>query len=350
MQHLQPNTTLQGGKYRIERVLGQGGFGITYVGYNTVFDDYVAIKEFFMQGVNYRDADTGSVTIGIETNTQQFNEQRNKFKKEARRLWKLKNEHIVKVHDLFDENGTTYYVMDYVDGESLADRLKRTGQSIPEKEVWALLPQILDALATVHKEKLYHLDIKPSNIMVDKTGHVYLIDFGASKQMGLTTNAPTAIAQTPGYAPLEQIEQNFDKMGPWTDFYALGATLYAILTNKKPPRPSDINDDNSADKHLALPGLNSASANMQGLVLRLLNLNWQQRPQSVGEISSMLENETTIVEFGKGKQPVNNKESSEGQGASSDLIEDGGEEGCFKLFAIVTALITIFCLVSLFTR
>ena len=178
-------------------------------------------------------------------------------------------------------------------------------------------------------------------------GHVKLIDFGASKQMGadglLTTNAPTAFAQTPGYAPPEQMEQNKEKIGPWTDFYALGATLYAVLTNKKPPRPSDINDDMSADKHLALPGLNLVSAKLRELVLRLLNTNWRQRPRSVEEISSILNNsaahnvnsitehpdnsnkvldETTIVEPVKGKQPISNKEASDGQEASSNLIMD----------------------------
>lgn len=158
MQQLQPNTTLQGGKYKIERVLGQGGFGNTYIATNTVFDDHVAIKEFFMQGVNDRDENSGTVTIGVESNTQQFDEQKEKFKKEARRLWKLKNEHIVKVHDLFEENGTAYYVMDYIDGESLAEKLKRTGKPMSEQDIKKLLPQILDALKEVHQNEIWHLD------------------------------------------------------------------------------------------------------------------------------------------------------------------------------------------------
>ena len=127
MQQLQLGTTLQGGKYRIERVLGQGGFGNTYEGYNTFFDERVAIKEFFMQGLNDRDKESGTVSVSIERNLEQFQEQREKFKKEAQRIRKLSNPHIIKVHDLFEENGTTYYVMDFIDGESLAERLKRTG-------------------------------------------------------------------------------------------------------------------------------------------------------------------------------------------------------------------------------
>ena len=159
MQQLQQGTALQGGKYRIERVLGQGGFGNTYAGYNTFFDERVAIKEFFMQGLNDRDKESGSVSVSIERNKEQFLEQREKFKKEAQRIRKLNNPHIVRVHDLFEENGTTYYVMDFIDGESLAERLKRTGVPLPEQEVQKILPQLLDALKTVDDAGIWHLDL-----------------------------------------------------------------------------------------------------------------------------------------------------------------------------------------------
>ena len=288
MQHLQPNTTLQGGKYRIERVLGQGGFGNTYVGINTVFDEPIAIKEFFMQGINDRDGNTGFVSVSIERNKYQFEEQREKFKKEALRIRKMSNPHIIKVHDLFEENGTTYYVMDYVDGENLSERLKRTGKPMTEQEVRDILPQILDALKSVHDAGIWHLDLKPANIMVDKSGNVKLIDFGASKQFnaqkgGATTS--TAISYTNGYAPREQMEQNYDKFGPWTDIYALGATLYNLLTNKRPPLPTDIDDDISEDKHNALPFPESVGE-MKYLVLHMMNTNRLQRPQDVDAIIS----------------------------------------------------------------
>ena len=226
MQHLQPNTTLQGGKYRIERVLGRGGFGITYLARNTVFDVNVAIKEFFMKDENGRDGNT--VTMPNLTKSELFNGQKEKFKKEAKRMFAIKNEHIIGVHDLFEENGTAYYVMDYIDGESLSARMKRTGKPMAENEVNNILPQILDALKVIHDNGIWHLDLKPANIMIDKAGNVKLIDFGASKQLnaqkgGATTS--TAISYTNGYAPREQMEQNYDKFGPWTDIYALGATL-----------------------------------------------------------------------------------------------------------------------------
>ena len=188
---------------------------------------------------------------------------------------------------MFDENGTTYYVMDYVDGENLSERLKRTGRPMTESEVRLILPQILDALKAVHNEGFCHLDIKPSNIMLEKGGKIKLIDFGASKQLGangaLTTNAPTAFAQTPGYAPREQMEQNLDKIGPWTDIYALGATLYNLLTNKRPPMPTDIDDDMSEDKHVALPFPESVGG-MKYLVLQMMKTNRLQRPQSIDAI------------------------------------------------------------------
>ena len=286
MQHLQPNTTLQGGKYRIERVLGQGGFGNTYLAVNTVFDDHVAIKEFFMQGLNDRDEASGSITIGIESNKTQFEEQREKFKKEARRLWKLKNEHIVKVHDLFEENGTAYYVMDYIDGKSLAEKMKKTGQPFSEAEVINILSQILEALKEVHQNEIWHLDLKPGNIMIDKSGNAYLIDFGASKQIrangSMTTS--TALCYTPGYAPNEQIGQMYDRFGPWTDIYALGATIYNLLTNKKPPMAIDIEEDEED----AFEFPTTVSDEMRKLVVWMMQPKRKARPQNVDEMISKM--------------------------------------------------------------
>ncbi len=287
MQHLQPNTTLQGGKYRIERVLGQGGFGNTYVGVNTVFNERVAIKEFFMRGVSLREGDQVTVSVSVPENKESFLQQKEKFKKEALRIRQLKNDHIVAVHDLFEENGTAYYVMDYVDGQNLADRLKITGKPIKEQDVRYILPQILDALKAVHDAGMWHLDLKPANIMLEKGGIIKLIDFGASKQLnvqkgGATTS--TAISYTNGYAPREQMEQNYDKFGPWTDIYALGATLYNLLTNKRPPLPTDIDDDMSEDKHLALPFPEGVSDGMKYIVLWMMKTNRLQRPQSIDAI------------------------------------------------------------------
>lgn len=318
MQQLQPNTTLQGGKYRIERVLGQGGFGNTYVGYNTEFEETVAIKEFFMKGVTERDETTCAVSVSNADNVQQFEEQREKFKKEARRLRKLKNKHIVKVHDLFEENGTAYYVMDFIDGESLAEKMKKSGSPLNETEVYIILNQVLDALKEVHQSEIWHLDLKPGNIMLDKNGTAYLIDFGASKQIrsngSMTTS--TALCYTPGYAPNEQIGQMYDRFGPWTDIYALGATIYNLLTNKKPPIAIDIEEDEE-DAFVFPDGV---SENMRKLVIWMMQPKRKARPQSVDEIllkqssseekrgksqSEQHTEETKVVDF----IPVDNEET-----------------------------------------
>ena len=306
MQHLRPNTTLQGGKYVIERVLGQGGFGITYLARNTVFDVDVAIKEFFMKDEKNRDG--SQVTIPNTTKQDLFHGQKEKFKKEAKRMFSIKNEHIVSVHDLFEENGTAYYVMDYVDGENLAQRQKRTGKPMSEKMVKKILPQILDALQAVHNMNIWHLDLKPANILLDKAGNIKLIDFGASKQLNKDKGGATfstAISYTDGYAPREQMEQNYDKFGPWTDIYALGGTLYTLLTKKRPPLPTDIDDDMSEDKHLALPMPANVSKSMRKLVLQMMNTNRLMRPQKVNEI--VVPKERLVKDA-----PLGNDESKEG--------------------------------------
>jgi len=294
--------TILRGTYRIDSYLSSGGFGNTYVATNIEFEERVAIKEFFMKGVTQRDENQTTVSVSNAENHSSFLEQKEKFKKEARRLRKLNNEYIVSVHDLFEENGTAYYVMDYVDGENLAERLKRTGKPMTEQEVREILPQILDALKSVHDAGIWHLDMKPANIMLTKDGRVKLIDFGASKQLnaqkgGATTS--TAISYTNGYAPREQMEQNYDKFGPWTDIYALGATLYALLTNKRPPLPTDIDDDSSEDKHKALPMSENASKEMRSLVLWMMQTDRNKRPNDVKSIMPRLSNIYQGEERGK---------------------------------------------------
>ena len=184
MHHLQPSTTLQGGKYRIERVLGQGGFGITYLAVQSLLNRYVAIKELFIGGSGQaiNDRRGNMVVVTNSANQASFNQQKEKFKKEALRLANLNHPNLVKVHEFFEENGTAYYVMDYIEGESLRTKLNREGV-LSESLVLKYLQQLLPALEAAHKQSIWHLDIKPENLMVDRYGHVYLIDFGASKHV-----------------------------------------------------------------------------------------------------------------------------------------------------------------------
>ena len=285
---LQVGTILHG-TYKIESYLASGGFGNTYLAKNIEFDETYAIKEFFVKGVCQRDGDSTTISVSIAENTNSFEQQREKFKKEARRLRSLSNPHIVKVYDLFEENGTAYYVMDYVDGENLSARLKRTNAPLAESEVRNYLNQILDGLEAIHNEGMFHLDIKPANIMVDSHDVVKLIDFGASKQQSTVGGATmsTGISYTNGYAPSEQMAQSYDKFGPWTDFYALGATVYKLLTNQDPPSVSDLSEDETEDKHLALP-MPNISEEMKKLVVWMMQVNRLKRPKNVGEIREFL--------------------------------------------------------------
>jgi len=281
-----PVGTILDKRYRIDRYLSSGGFGNTYVATNIKFDTVVAIKEFFINKVSHREHDRVTVSVSNPANGELFEQQLKKFNTEAKRQQAIRNPHIVAVHDLFDENGTAYYVMDYIDGESLSERMKRIGKPLPEDEVHQYIPQILDALNTVHSAGLFHLDLKPSNVMVNQTGRIQLIDFGASKQEDKQggAKASSVVCFTEGYAPVEQCEQNMKKFGPWTDIYALGATLYALLTNSHPPKPSDILDDDTPDKREALPFPSSVSKEMRDMIRWMMAYRRDDRPQSVQEI------------------------------------------------------------------
>ena len=286
-------TMLQGGKYRIERYLSSGGFGNTYVATSMMLEEQVALKEFYMRGISERNDDSVSVSVSNQTNMTQFSEQKQKFMKEASRLYRLRNDHIVGVHDLFEENGTAYYVMDFIDGESMSARLKRTGQPLTEAEALDILSQVLDALEVVHAQGLYHLDIKPANIMVDGTGRALLIDFGASKQTkqegGATTS--TGLAYTPGYAPIEQMEQSLEKFGPWTDIYALGASLYYMLTLHPLPTPTDIQENERAA--LPMPGV---SERTQDVICHMMRPLRTHRPQSVAAVRQLLSAKPVVTD------------------------------------------------------
>lgn len=236
MQHLQPNTTLQGGKYRIERVLGQGGFGITYLAMQTSLQRKVAIKEFFMKDFCSRD-DATSTMMGSSTGSNKLVEQyKKKFVKEARNLAKLSHPNIINVIDVFEENDTVYYVMPYLSGGSLQDYVKSRG-ALSETEAMKYVRQIAKALKYMHEEQhMCHYDVKPANILLDDKGNAVLIDFGISKgyDEGGHETSTTPIGLSEGYAPIEQYQQGLEEFSPASDVYALGATLYFLLHGKRP--------------------------------------------------------------------------------------------------------------------
>lgn len=250
MIELKQGSTLKGGKYKIVKVLGQGSFGITYLAttkltmagklgqMDTVVN--VAIKEFFMSEMNSR-ANDGSSIEGSSGSL--FINYQQKFRKEAENLSHLNHPNIVKVLEVFDENNTTYYVMQYIDGESLDDYILRQN-GLPEQKAITILNDIGRAVQYMHAHKMLHLDLKPRNVMLDKNGKSYLIDFGLSKQYtdnGEPESSTTIGAGTPGYAPIEQANYKKDGTFPTTlDVYALGATFYKMLTGKKPQHASEV--------------------------------------------------------------------------------------------------------------
>lgn len=237
--------------YKIMDVLGQGTFGITYKakvemkGALGRLDSnmYVAVKEFFMKEVNGRE--NSSVTSGSTSNGGLFYYYRDKFEREARNLSTLSHPNIVKVLEAFHANGTTYYSMEYIDGISLDKKIAQSPQGrMPLTEAIETLKQISAAIAFMHSRNMLHLDVKPGNVMMRKDGTAVLIDFGLSKQYtsdGEPESSTKVGAGTPGYAPIEQVSYHEGKGFPtMMDVYALGGTLFKMLTGQRPPEASEI--------------------------------------------------------------------------------------------------------------
>ena len=233
---LMPGSTLRAGTYRIIRYIANGGFGITYLAEHPLLKKRVVIKELYVKEWCNRDS-RGFVTVGVTANRARYSKLHAKFISEAQVQCQLDHPGVVKVTDVFEENGTAYYVMDFIDGESLKDRMQRLGHGMPEAEALGYIRQVCDALAYVHSLNRLHLDIKPGNIMIDRKGHAILIDFGVSKQYEAESgeNHSTLLGATPGYSSPEQKSGEMRYFSPASDIYSLGATLYNLLTGKVVP-------------------------------------------------------------------------------------------------------------------
>ena len=223
-------------EYRIEKLLGEGGFGLTYLAFDKNLEKRVAIKEYLPSEFAMRGADA-TVKPRTQTNEGAFSWGLNAFVNEARMLGKFHNPYIVQVYRFFEANGTAYIVMEYVKGSTLKAKLKEEGE-FDQQEVKAFLYPIIEGLEEVHKAGILHRDIKPENILIRDNGKPVLIDFGAARQaLGAKSRSITSII-TPGYAPIEQYSTK-GEVGPWSDIYSLGAVVYYCLTLTKPEDASD---------------------------------------------------------------------------------------------------------------
>ena len=233
-----PIGTILNGRYLTGRVLGVGGFGITYLALDMTLETSVAVKEYLPSGIAIRDKDHYTMTVTSEEEQSKYDYGANKFLEEARVLAKLRTvPNIVTVHDYFRENGTAYFVMEYIEGVDLLKYAKLKGGKLSFEETRDLLLPIIKSLGEVHDHQLLHRDIGPDNIIVTKHGTTHLLDFGAAR-LAIDSTKSTSIILKHGFAPEEQYRKHGNQ-GPWSDEYALAATMYLIITGVMPPDAID---------------------------------------------------------------------------------------------------------------
>lgn len=245
-QGLGAGVLLHHGTYRIEAVLGQGGFGITYLATDMSLGRRVAVKEFFPKNYCDRDGSTSHVTLGTQGSKEFVDRLKAKFLKEARNIAKFDHPGIIKIHAAFEENNTAYYVMDYIEGRSLSEVVREDGPLFEEKAL-GYIRKVGAALEYIHAGRINHLDVKPANIMVRGSDDApVLIDFGLSKQYDSSGNqtSTTPVGISHGYAPMEQYDDGGVKeFSPATDIYSLAATLYFLLSGVVPPPATKLVED-----------------------------------------------------------------------------------------------------------
>lgn len=290
-----PEGTILAGKYLVGRKLGQGGFGITYLGFDLALTVKVAIKEYFPAGVGMRAAD--SIRVAPVSSLQEqdgFQKGCQEFQTEARTLAQFNSPNIIHVRDYFRENGTAYIVMDFVEGNSLTKEVMLCGGRMPWERVLDLFKPLILELEKLHEEHLIHRDIKPDNIYLtkDKKGRqerLILLDFGSARRFVSEQITKTYSALvTPGYAPMEQYSQK-SRQGPYTDVYSLCATMYALITGQIPASATDVMMGIDSLRSIRSMGIEIPDG-IEKAILHGLEMKSENRPQTMDELYDELTN------------------------------------------------------------
>lgn len=282
-------------QYYIGRVLGHGGFAITYLAYDRNLGMLVAIKEYFPIEFATRDSEDLSVVPFIGKAAELFQAGKDKFLKEARLLANFRSPNIVKIRQYFTAYNTAYFVMEYLTGQTLNQYIKEQGGKLPFARVRDILMLLLDALDEVHENAIFHRDIKPDNIYLTAKGDPILLDFGAARQSLSSQTTHLLSFLTPGFAAAEQYSTN-GVQGPWTDIYSLAATVYYALTGVLPPVPSDRL---LGDAELIAPSKlgSDIPARDEEWLLQALSLQWSQRPGNIKAWRAMIEEPLNNIPF-----------------------------------------------------
>jgi len=277
--------------YLVDKVLGQGGFGITYLAHDPNLDQYVVVKEYLPMELAVRDGDF-SVHPASEANGERYQWGLERFIEEARTLAKFKHPAIVRVLSVFEENNTAYMVMEYERGQSFQQVIEQR-RTIPEQELIQIIGPLLDGLEVIHASGFIHRDIKPANIYIRRDGSPVLLDFGSARQaLGVQTKSLTSIV-SPGYAPFEQYYSKSDKQGPWTDIYSLAATMYRAITGLMPMDAIDRSEailkaEKDAFVSAEVIGQGRYSAQFLAAIDNGLHFSEKKRPQTVDEWRAQL--------------------------------------------------------------
>ena len=305
--HLPPGTVLHE-RYLLGKVLGEGGFGITYVGRDTLLDMKVAVKEFYMNGyVNRNNTVSYEVLASVGTGSDLFAQNKAKFIEEARVLARFSNEvGIVGIRDFFEENGTAYMIMDFIEGTTLRTYLEKKGK-MPMRDVITIMEPVMHALQHVHEQNVIHRDISPDNIMITPEKQIKLLDFGAAREISKNDAKSLSVILKPGYAPEEQYRSR-GQQGTWTDVYALSATMYRCISGIT---PDDAMERMFEDKVKPLHQICACTPAVSSVIMKGLSVRKDGRYQSIRELRKDLEraldDPNFIVKAGTGRETAPQK-------------------------------------------